>query len=35
MDSEPFPEYLPEGATVEKVKMHREIFNSTPEFAGW
>lgn len=35
LDDEPLTEELPEGATVEKVKMHREIFNATPEFAGW
>lgn len=36
-DSEPLPEVLMEnpGATVEKLRMHREIFNATPEFAGW
>lgn len=35
VDSEPLPEELPDAATVEKIRMHREIFNATPEFQGW
>lgn len=36
-DDAPLPEVLAEleGATVEKIQMHREVFEATPEFTGW
>lgn len=34
MDSEPITD-IPEGAVIEKIKMHREIYEQTEEFTGY